>query len=304
MNIPGAIRRIDGSFEVPNWLVELAERNQTSDPLGRVGRIDAAVRMRGIQEVLEGQCESLARDLQGSGTNDSESFSIDKETHTHGQIVTSSDTITISCHGTECTHIDGLNHFGALNSWFGGSPYEAGVESPWSIDSWAKHGIVTRCWLLDLVKDREEDWIRADKPVTGEELQAVIDRDAINIEPGDALLVYMGRDRYEAEGNTYLPTASAPGGRPGLAPSAGHWIAASDASIVCWDFMDGCGQDIGNFGVHLLIWAVGLALVDNCDLRGIRAALAARGRSSACLIISPLSIKGGTGSAVTPIVLL
>lgn len=303
MKIIGATRQSDGSYEIPSWLVELAEKSRGASNLGRIATIDDGVRLRGLHEARLGKCESIARTLVPENTSERPSFRMTKDAHDHGQLITSGDEISISCHGTDCTHIDGLNHFGALGTWYGGSPYLVGQESSWSIESWAQHGIITRCWLLDVPRFRGAAWVTVDEPVTGDEIQSLVDRDGIEVEAGDALLVYMGRDRFEDAGNRYLPTALAPDGRPGLAPSAGQWIGESAAAVVCWDFMDACGPELGLFGVHLLIWAVGLALVDNCHFTGVQAAFNASGRRSGCLVVSPLSVAGGTGSSVTPLVL-
>src|SRR3546814_12468973 len=76
----------------------------------------------------------------------------------------------------------------------------------------------------------------------------------------------MGRDRYEAAGHELLPISDAVDGRPGLGASAAVWVADNGASILCWDFLDAHGHGADALSVHLLIWSIGLALIDNCAL--------------------------------------
>jgi hypothetical protein len=54
---------------------------------------------------------------------------------------------------------------------------------------------------------------------------------------------------------------------------------------------------------HLLTWAIGLVLIDNCDIGPAARALAARGVSDGLLTVGPLQIRGATGSLVNPILM-
>ena len=47
------------------------------------------------------------------------------------------------------------------------------------------------------------DWAGGDVPVNGDDLDAAIAVAGVTFEPGDALLLRMGRDAYEAAGNVY-----------------------------------------------------------------------------------------------------
>jgi kynurenine formamidase len=120
----------------------------------------------------------------------------------------------------------------------------------------------------------------------------------VTFEPGDALLLDMGRDRYEAAGNSWQPDHN-----PGIGANGARWIVDHGVSVLCWDFLDAFHADEPLAPVHLLNWATGLVLVDNCDHSRLRAALA-DGGSTGALVIGPLPIDGGTGNNVNPIVLL
>ncbi len=57
--------------------------------------------------------------------------------------------------------------------------------------------------------------------------------------------------------------------------------------------------------VHAVgIVAMGLWLLDNCDLEPLAAACAERARAEFCFQLAPLRIVGATGSPVNPIALL
>ena len=117
------------------------------------------------------------------------------------------------------------------------------------------------------------------------------------------MLVYMGRDRYEAAGNRYPVLSEAHHGRPGIGPSGAEWIADHGVSVLCWDFLDAHGPNIDPLSVHLLIWAIGLALVDNCHLGRAAAALASRGSRAGLLMVAPLVLERATGCMVNPLFL-
>jgi kynurenine formamidase len=85
---------------------------------------------------------------------------------------------------------------------------------------------------------------------------------------------------------------------------AAEWIADRGAAIVGWDFLDAGHPSQPPGAVHMLIWAIGLVLVDNCDFAAARAALAAAGKATGLLVVAPLRIPGATGCTVNPLLLL
>jgi hypothetical protein len=56
--------------------------------------------------------------------------------------------------------------------------------------------------------------------------------------------------------------------------------------------------------VHLLLWAQGLVLVDNCDLGAASRAMATKREKTALIMVAPLNIPKGTGSAVNPLMMV
>jgi hypothetical protein len=68
--------------------------------------------------------------------------------------------------------------------------------------------------------------------------------------------------------------------------------------------IDAFGGSEVPLSVHLLLWAQGLVLVDNCDLGAASRAMAPRREKTALVMVAPLNIPGGTGSAVNPLMMI
>jgi kynurenine formamidase len=210
-------------------------------------------------------------------------------------LTASVDHIGMDCHGVRTTHIDALNHQGSAGTWYSGWDIED-ASGPSVID-WSETGIFTRAVHADITALRGTDWVDAGEPVTGADIDAALRRQGAEFLPGDALLLDMGRDRDEAAGNP-MTKAADPVNRPGLGMSGAEWIAEHDVSVLCWDFIDAIHPDEPWPSTHLLIWAIGLVIVDNCDFAALRARPSP---STGGLVIAPLPIPRGTGSAVNPL---
>src|SRR5262249_31381409 len=211
------------------------------------------------------------------------------------------DQIEIHCHGLHSTHVDALNHLGRNGTWYG--DYALDDDAAPSIADLADAGLVTRGVFADVPAVRGTEWADGDAPVTGDDLDAAVSAAGVTFEPGDALLLRMGRDAYEAAGNVYASSVGDPP-PPGIGRSGAEWIADNRASIVGWDFLDSSHAAEPPGAVHSLIWAIGLVLIDNCDYGAARAALAAAGKATGLLVVAPLRIPGGTGCMVNPVLLV
>jgi kynurenine formamidase len=274
--------------------------------LGSVGLIDNAARRRGIDAVSAGSCVSLSLDVAAAPTlraDGEATFEIEPHVERGGDVTVGTDRVHLDAHGIPNTHLDGLAHIGIDGQWHGGVPAASVFEDDRSLAAWAGAGIVTRGVLLDVPALRGTAWVSTDEAVTGDEFDACLAADGTTFERGDALLVYMGRDRFEAEGHRYPTLAEARGGRPGIGPSGAEWIADHGVSVVCWDFLDAHGPGIDVLSVHLLIWAIGLALVDNCHLGRAAEALRRRQSRAGLLMVAPLVLDRATGCMVNPLFL-
>jgi kynurenine formamidase len=310
---------MDALQEHDAWLEELARTNPFGphDRLGTAHYIDDDARLRGAAAVRVGRSFGLGRAVEAGlnvrgpiGAPDGELPTFRLRTYTleapfGGTVGT--EHLDIECHGSFITHVDALNHLGT-DTWYSGWPRD-GASGP-SIVDFADRGIVTRGVLADIPVVRGTPWVTVDEPVQAAEIDAVLREGDVRFEPGDALLLYMGRDRYEAGGQMIAPSEYRPESfhaarKPGAGATVAHWLVDHSAAALLWDFLD--AQLPGTEPpacVHRLIWARGLIVVDNCDFSAAVPAMREQGRGVALVAVSPLRVPGATGSAVNPLVII
>jgi hypothetical protein len=301
------------STAIPAWVRELAAEHlpeHVEGCLGTIRYIDERARSRGVAAVTEGGCVSLAgavvpgpviRDGDERSVFDIETFITPGDFGESGKV--GSERIELDSHGPANTHLDGLAHVGIDGTWHGGVPCDSLFAGDDSLAAWARHGIATRAVLLDIPATRGTAWAEKDRPVEAEDLDRAVRAAGVDIESGDALLLYMGRDRFEAAGHTMLPTKESHDGRSGLGPSGARWIAQHRLSVLCWDFLDAHGPGVDHLCGHTLVWSVGMALVDNCRLGVAASALGAKAAPTGLVAIAPLAIPTATGCLVNPLLL-
>ena len=103
---------------------------------------------------------------------------------------------------TVTTHVDALCHVWDGDGMWGGRDYKQELTTEgtrWGgIEHW-RDGITTRGVLLDVPKHRGKPFVTIEEPVHGHELEAIATAQGVSIEPGDALVVYSGREAFQAE---------------------------------------------------------------------------------------------------------
>jgi kynurenine formamidase len=296
----------EASSDLRAWLRRLAAQPRfgRNDRLGRANLIDRAARSRGASAVRNGDVFSLSRPVQPSAHNlrgDSRpGYALEVFLTERPWWRTASDHQEMEAHGHGFTHLDGLNHMGIDGTWYSGWP--ATADAGLSVADFAESGLVTRGVLADIPALRGTDWVDPDTPVTDADLDRALDAAGVTIEPGDALLLYMGRDRFEAAGNVYPPLD---GNRPGLGRRGAGWLADHDVSVLAWDFLDASIPDVDPApSVHMLMWAIGLVIVDSVDYSRAVPRLRAAGRSTAQFVVAPLNVPGATGVHVNPLLVI
>jgi hypothetical protein len=142
-------------------------------------------------------------------------------------------------HGVGVTHVDALSHMWDRNGmWNGRDPAkEIDTFGPRFGDIAAfSSGLVTRGVLLDVPRYRHAAHVTMDEPVRGEELEAIAKDQNVTIRPGDALLVYSGREAFvRAAGAPYGPPSAR---RPGLDKSCAKFVRDTDVAVLVWDMHD------------------------------------------------------------------
>ena len=208
-------------------------------------------------------------------------------------------------HGHTTTHIDALCHVWGPDGLYNGrdpketlTPYGARANDVSAFQG----GIVTRGVLLDVTRHRGAPFVTTDAPVHGWELAEIAAAQGVSVGAGDALLIYSGREAYYASEPEKVFGAPP---IPGLHATCLPFIRDSDVALLVWDLMDmkPSGYEI-EWGVHGVIPAYGLPLLDNALLEPLAARCAALGRYEFMLMVLPLVVQGGTGSPVNPVVML
>ena len=213
------------------------------------------------------------------------------------------DTIAVSYHGNNTTHLDAPSHIYYKGQIYNGYPQSsytdrgAGKDDVMSM----KNGIFTRGVLFDMPKLKAVSYLGDDEPIYAEDLEAWEKKAGFRVEPGDAVLVRTGRwVRVRDKGPLDLNRAT-----PGLYASCVKWLRERGASILASDVV----QDVRpsrvegvNQPIHqMALMALGMPLIDNADLEALSEAAAQRRRWTFLLTINPLRVPGATGGPVNPI---
>ena len=278
------------------------------DQLGAINLIDESKRLAASRLVRCGKSISLGRDLNtqpGHGNVQPVQHFVRWFERAEGQGGGAGEYLGMHIHGYQTTHVDALAHLWGADGFYNGrnareqlSP--SGVR--WGgIEQW-KNGLVTRGVLLDIPRYRGVEFIAHDEPVGDAELIAVAAAQGVSLQPGDALVIYGGREIFESLYPDWAPTTDP---HPGLAISSLRVLRQHDVAILAWDFMDAQPFEFGWPWVpHAAIHELGVALVDNCSLGDLAAHCAAENCWEFMFVVAPLRLVGGTGSPVNPIAIV
>jgi kynurenine formamidase len=292
--------------EMPDWIRALAASHPfgVDDRRGTANLIDAAARARAAACIRTGASVSLARPLLGGDYNTTaERPGFRHETWYRpapdgtgwGQ-----DHLVLNPHGLQNTHLDALSHVAVDGTFYGGRPVTDAEQG--SADVLAPDGLVTRAVYLDIPHHRGTDW--ADRPVDGADIDAALAAAGFVLEPGDALCLDMGRDRFEAATGYILggpETEQDAGG--GLSADGARWVAEHQVSILAWDMLDSRDAKAAHASAHILTWAIGLLLLDNCDFAALRRAHGPGTKVAGALVVALLAVEGANGVNLNPLVL-
>lgn len=294
---------VRGYFELcSNW-----GRWGPDDNAGTVNLITPEVRRAAAGLVRSGRAISLSRPWNTVGGREN---TTPAQHFVQASRWGSMDYFGIFYHGVTTTHIDALCHvFWEGRGWNG---------RPWTdvtsyggrfgtVDAW-KDGIATRGVLLDIPRLRGSEYVTPEAPVRGWELEAAAAAQGVALRPGDAVLVYAGRERFYAA-HPELDMATRP--VPGLHADVCPVLKRSDAALLVWDMMDAqpCGyplfeQQAMALPVHVFaIVYMGMPLLDNALLEPLARACIEEGRWEFLLTVNPLYVRRATGSPVNPVAL-
>jgi kynurenine formamidase len=277
------------------------------DQLGAINLITPDKRKQAACLVRQGISISLSRDFPTapSARNPQPAQHYVWANAKNGEAGSASDYIGSVCHGFQTTHIDALCHMWGEDGMWGGrhglQEVSAGKAAFGGLEHW-RDGIVTRGVLLDVARRRGKACVTLDQPVHGWELEEIENAQGTRVEPGDAIFIYSGKEAFEEANQTWSPHGNP---SPGISVSCLPFFRERDISVLGWDMFDVQPPEIDwAYTPHTAIHAFGIALIDNCDLRAVRAACASADRFDFMVTIGPLALVGGTGSPVNPIAIL
>ncbi len=310
----GSVKKLYGTamtdsvrVDLPEWIATLAATRPFGhgDRRGTANLIDAAARARAAACIRTGGSLSLARPVRGGDYNSTvEHPGFFHETwYVPGSDGTGwgQDHLVLNPHGLQNTHLDALNHVAVDGTYYGGRPVEEKEQG--SADVLAASGLVTRAIYVDIPGHRGTEW--ADRPVDGADIDAALASAGLVFDRGDALCLDMGRDRFEAAKGHMLggPETDRDAGG-GLSSDGARWVAEHGASILAWDMLDSREAKAARASAHVLTWAIGLLLLDNCDFATLRAVLGGGTKIAGALVVSLLAVEGANGVNVNPLVLM
>ncbi|MCO1574358.1 cyclase family protein [Crossiella sp. SN42] len=215
----------------------------------------------------------------------------------------SNERLGIMFHGNTITHVDSPCHLfwdGQMYNGRSHSLVDAATGSAWAAVTAAADGIITRGVLLDIAKVRDVPWLEPGQGVFPEDLEEAERRQGVRVRPGDAVLLRTGYGRLRHE-------AGATGGvtQAGWHASCLPWLRDREVALIGAD----TPQDVQPSGyadvlmpVHAVgLVAMGLWLLDNCDLEACARTAAELGQWDFQLAVAPVRFAGTSGSPVNPI---
>ncbi len=209
-------------------------------------------------------------------------------------------------HGFSFTHVDSLAHMFWDGKMYNGRPasaVDAAGGATFGSVAPARNGMVTRGVLIDIPGLRGVEWLEPGEPVFPDDLDAAEARQGVRVEPGDAVLLRTGHDRRRHETGDVgeLDQLRQAGFHAACLP----WLRDRDVAYI------GCDtpQDVMPSGypnvfnpIHTCgLVAMGLWLVDNCDLDECARTAERLQQWDFNLSVSPIRFTGTTGSPVNPI---
>jgi hypothetical protein len=310
---------LDYFEKLSNW-----GRWGADDQLGTLNLITADHRRRGAALVREGESWSCAWDI----TTERQPGDFDPperkmfgpgpaQPNPERRMSGSLERLSLTFHGSVMTHLDALSHVHWDARMYNGRPASLVTMNggaTWNSVLPVKPGVVTRGVLLDVAAARGVPWFEPGEAFHPTDLIAAEQRQGVLVGDRDALLVRTGYGRRKREvptdpdidgpiidGN---PTKGMPGPQVACAAFARQRGVAIWASDTGNDVMPNGYPPAMNHAFHAVAQsALGLWLIDNCDLEAVTERAAELQRWEFQFVLSALPVVGGTGSPVNPLVI-
>lgn len=218
-----------------------------------------------------------------------------------------SEFLGMAYHGYRITHLDALSHISWDARMYNDRPAEqvtvAHGATVLDVRA-ARSGIVTRGILIDAARHRNVSWLEPPDCVTASDLEEILTQIGLVPEKGDALLLRTGHGRRLIELGPDRPGSPHSGWHASCLP----WLHRNGVALIAADHsVDVVPSGYGRVRtpVHAVgIAAMGLWLVDNCNLERLADECERAGSFEFQLIVAPMPFVGATGSPVNPIALI
>ncbi len=293
--------------DVDAWMELLSNWNRwgADDQLGTLNLITPAKRRAAAALVRDGVSISLAHpaDTEPGPDNGSPYVHIMHSNGVEGDGPWCGDEFHIEYHGYAHTHLDALCHMFIDGKLYNGYPKESvGPNGATQLGvHHMQNGIFTRAVLVDVPVVRGEEFLEPGTAIVPSDLEAWERETGLRIGSGDAVFIRTGRWAYRAKHGAWRVGRSS----AGLHASCVPWLrqrniallGSDAASDVLPSRVDGVSHPVH----QLAIVAMGMPILDNCDLEVLSREAQARGRWEFLLTTAPLPVQGATGSPVNPI---
>ena len=208
-------------------------------------------------------------------------------------------------HGHDITHLDALSHVFWDGKMYNGHPstlvddfHGAMKHDVLSVSQ----GVVTRGVLLDIAQLRGVDVLDPEDLIYPEDLEAAEEAAGVKVESGDVLLVRTGEGYLRRVDRKAWDAHRT---RSGIQAACLPWLYEREISMLGSDIQ----QDVVPSGypmipspIHLVgIVAMGLWLIDNCQLEDLAETCRELGRWDFQFVLAPTRFMGVTGSPVNPL---
>lgn len=306
---------------VIKWMDDLSNwgRWGKDDVLGTLNHLTPAKRVSAAGLVQEGTSVSLSWEIrtgrQPGATVESQRYMLStglglneegrKGLLDGGRAGGAQEYIGMVFHGLDVTHLDSLAHLFWDGKMYGGAPASMVSDRQGALmhDVLAvSTGVTTRGVLLDIAKLRGVDVLAADDHIYPEDLEAAEEAAGIRVEPGDVLFVRTGEGfARRAERRNYNMNKPRSGYQAACLP----WLHERGVAMIGSDVAQDptpSGYRQCSMPIHMVgIVAMGLWLIDNCQLEDLAEACNQRNRWEFHFALAPIRFVGVTGSPVNPL---
>jgi kynurenine formamidase len=205
---------------------------------------------------------------------------------------------------TQCDALSHVHYDGKLyNGYVANDVLNEKGASKLGIDRQSVQPLATRGVLLDFPRLFGIARLAAGTPITAQDLDLAVEKQGVEIMPGDAILIRTGHINVFLEDND---RAAYNFGAPGLTLSAAPWLRLRDVAFVASDttLVEVLpAEDVRlTCPLHLLlIRDMGMPLGEMYNLEALASACAADGRWDFFFNAQPIAIRNGIGSPTNPI---